>query len=167
MIVRKASRADLLGIGRVAEAAYWTSLADLLPPDTIGRLVAREFSPSALARRLLRGGLMVATLEEEVIGFGNGAVEDDRLHIDVLATDPDLRRRGVGTALLSSLRGSAQDLAAAVDVLLGHFEIEQFLEANGFFPGEVQPSAWFGVDVIERRWWAETVAATERAAARG
>jgi ribosomal protein S18 acetylase RimI-like enzyme len=154
MIVRKATRADLLGIGRVAESAHWASYEDLLRSDTIGQLVARDFSPSALARRLLRGGVFVATLEDEIVGFVDGHDESDRLHVSALATDPDLRRRGIGTALLTAIRQVA-DLPVAADVLLGHLEVEQFFETAGFVPGEVRQVALFGVDVIERRWWAE------------
>jgi len=159
MIVRHASRDDLLGVGRVAEAAYWTSFSDLLRPDTVGQLVARDFSPSALGRMLLRGGMFVATLDGEVVGFGDGVIGDASLHIGALATDPIVRRRGVGTALLVAVRGEARSLPSSVDVLLGHLEVEQFLEHNGFVPGEVRQARWFDDDVIERRWWAEAESA--------
>jgi GNAT superfamily N-acetyltransferase len=158
MIVRTATREDLLGIGRVAEAAHWTSFSDLLRPDTIGQIIARDFSPSVLARRLLRGGMHVATLHDEVIGFSDGVVETDRVHVAALATEPAMRRSGVGTALLTALREIHADLPVAAAVLLGHLEVEQFFERNGFVPGEVQQTDIFGIEVIERRWWGDAIA---------
>jgi GNAT superfamily N-acetyltransferase len=155
MIVRTADREDLLGVGRVAEAAHWVSYDGLLRPEVIGRLLARDFSPSAIGRRLLRGGLLVATHDDEVVGFADGIDGADRLVVSAIATDPDHRRRGIGTALLAGLRSGAATLPPAIDVLLGHIEAEQFLEANGFAPGEIQQRDLFGEEVVERRWWAE------------
>ena len=161
MIVRKATRADLLGMGRVAETAHWTSYEDLLRPDTIGRLILSDFSPSALGRRLLRGGVLVATAWDEIAGFADGEVKADSVHVDVIATDPSMRRRGIGTALLDAVRGASPELPAAADVLLGNNEGEQFYEVNGFVPGEIQHGSLFGESVVERRWWREANAETQ------
>ena len=162
MIVRKGAREDLLGIGRVAEAAHWASYEGLLRPETIGRLVLREFSPSALARRLLRGGVMVATAWDEIVGFADGAITPDAVHLSAIATDPAQRRRGIGTALLAAVRELSEGLPTAADVLLGNLEGEQFLEINGFVPGEIQHGSLFAEDVVERRWWREAIADLER-----
>lgn len=162
MIVRKGLREDLLGIGRVAEAAHWASYEGLLRPETIGRLVLREFSPSVLARRLLRGGVMVVTAGDEVVGFADGEITPDAVHLNAIATDPTQRRRGIGTALLAGVRELSDALPTAADVLLGNLEGEQFLEVNGFVPGEIQHGSLFSEDVVERRWWREAVADLER-----
>lgn len=158
MIVRKAVRRDLLGIGRVATVAHWASYEGLLRPETIGRLLQRDFSASALARRLLRGGVFVAVDEREVIGFSDGVVDAEMVHVSAIATDPAMRRRGVATALLSVVRRLADAVPTAADVLLGNLEGEQFYESNGFVPGEVRNGNLFGDDVVERRWWIEAVA---------
>ena len=161
MIVRKGVKEDLLGIGRVAEAAHWASYEGLLRPDTIGRLVLREFSPSALARRLLRGGVMVATAWDDIVGFADGEITPDAVHVNAIATDPAHRRRGIGTALLAGVRELSDGLPTAADVLLGNLEGEQFLEVNGFVPGEIQHGSLFSEDVVERRWWGEAIADLE------
>lgn len=158
MIVRKAERGDLLGIGRVAEEAHWTSYAGLLRLDTIGRLILREFSPSVLARRLLRGGLFVADAAGDIIGFSDEGAETGRMQLRAVCTLPEQRRRGVGTGLLVAARGRAPSLAMAADVLLGNFEGERFCEANGFVPGEVSHRTLFDEDIVERRWWLEPAA---------
>lgn len=160
MIVRKAERQDLLGIGRIAEAAHWASYQGLLHPETIGALILREFSPSALGRRLLRGGVFVASASETIIGFADGAERDDCLFVSAIATEPSMRRHGVGTALLHALRGVSGALPVAADVFLGNLEGEQFYEVNGFVPGEIRHGSLFNEDVVERRWWGEPLQAT-------
>jgi GNAT superfamily N-acetyltransferase len=160
MIVRPAVRSDLLGIGRVADAAHWASYDGLLRSDTIGRLIARDFGPSRLARRLLRGGLKVVALDGTVIAFCDSGVDDDGiLGIDAIAVEPAARRRGAGSALLVAAAEAAGRVPAAAFVLLGNLEGEGFYEANGFVPGEIAGSMLFDEEIVERRWWRESVAA--------
>ena len=104
---------------------------------------------------------------DRVIGFGDATVETDRIQVSALTTDPLMRRRGVGSALLRALRQDHEALAVATDVLLGHFEAEQFLEANGFVPGEIRQGSMFGIEVIERRWWNDAVAESRQARGAG
>jgi GNAT superfamily N-acetyltransferase len=157
MIVRKAYRADLLGIGRIAEAAHWASYEGLLRPDTIGRLILRDFSPSALGRRLLRGGVFVATASGEIVGFADGEIDPDVVYVSAIAADPTMRRQGIGTALLTAIRGLSPGVPVSADVFLGNLEGEQFYEFNGFVPGEIQHGTLFSEDVVERRWWREAI----------
>ena len=170
MIVRKATRGDLLGIGQIAVAAHWASYEGLLRLDTIGQLLMRDFSPGALGRRLLRGGVFVAATRDEIVGFADGDVRSEAVHVSALATEPSMRRRGVGTALLTAVRGLSPDSPVAADVLLGNLEGEQFYEVNGFVPGEIQHGSLFAEDVVERRWWREAMVETQpgwRVASRG
>lgn len=157
MIVRAAQRSDLVEIGRVAEAAHWASYEALLRPDTIGRLLTRDFGPSQLARRLLRGQMSVITSLEEVIAFADGAGADDSIHVAAIAVAPQARRRGAGTALLRALQQIRPDLPISADVFLGNIEGEGFYEANGFVPGEIVSGRLFDEEVVERRWWKEAV----------
>ena len=157
MIVRKAYRADLLGIGRIAEAAHWASYEGLLRPDTIGQLILRDFSPSALGRRLLRGSVFVATASGEIVGFADGEIDPDVVYVSAIAADPTMRRQGIGTALLAAIRGLSRGVPVSADVFLGNLEGEQFYEFNGFVPGEIQHGTVFSEDVVERRWWREAI----------
>lgn len=159
MIVRPARRADLLGMGRVADAAHWASYAELLGPDTLRRFVADEFGPSRLARRLLRGGVTVIEAHDDLVAFADGLVADGAVHVDVIAVAPGARRRGAGTALLRAVSDLAPGLAITADVFLGNLEGEGFYEANGFVPGEIVERRLYDEEVVERRWWREAVVA--------
>jgi GNAT superfamily N-acetyltransferase len=153
MLVRRAVPADLPSISRVADAAHWETYAGLLKPDTIGRLLARDFSPAPLRRRLLRGGVLVAEEGASVVGFVDAVPGPHETRLAAIAIDPAHRLSGMGSALIESVRADRVDHPLFADVLLGNLESERFYEALGFAPGEVFPAALFDEEVIERRWW--------------
>ncbi len=151
--VRKATRRDLIEIGRVADAAHWGAYAGLLAPSTITRLLQRDFSPGSLKRRLLQGKVVVAVSDGSLVGFADAEVEPGSIRISALSTDPECRRRGIGTALLTAIREMAPTLPISADVLLGSLEVERFFESQGFVPGETLNGILFDEPVVERRWW--------------
>jgi GNAT superfamily N-acetyltransferase len=153
MEVRHATREDLAEIARVADAAYWDTYAGLLKPDTIARLLGRDYSSAALRRRLLRGGVLVAVAGDRLIGFAEVSGEDSALRLEAISTEPVHRRVGVGAALVEAARRAEPDLPVCADVLLGNLDGERFYEALGFVPGEVIQHTWIEEDVVERRWW--------------
>lgn len=153
MEVRKATRDDLVAIGRVADAAHWDAYSGLLDPDTIAALLQRDFSPGSVRRRLLSGGVIVAEQHRRLVGFADATVEPDQVRLTALATDPDCRHAGVAAALLQAVRCLAPDLPVGADVLLGCFPVEGYLETQGFVPGEILHTTLFTQEVVERRWW--------------
>lgn len=153
MEVRAAGRDDLAAIARVADAAYWDTYTGLLKPDTIARLLIRDYSPSSLRRRLLRGGVLVATAGGWLIGFADVTREDSLIRLTAISTEPAHRRVGVGAALVANAREEGPDLPLCADVVLGNLDGERFYEALGFAPGEVINASWFGEEIVERRWW--------------
>jgi GNAT superfamily N-acetyltransferase len=155
MKVRPGRHEDVLAIGRVAEAGYWDSYTGLLHPETIGRMLATAYSPGAVSRRLLRGGVTVAEAEVGITGFLDAVPGENGLTVSAIATDPALRRRGIGRALVEAVVQHNGGVPLSADVLLGNLDGEAFFEHLGFVPGEVVPGAWFDEAIIERRWWRE------------
>lgn len=157
MRVRAATRDDLVAVRRVADAAYWDSYAGLLKPETVGRFLEASYSPAALRRRLLAGGLRVAEWEDEVVGFVDAAPQADPMDaatvVGDVSTDPRFRRHGVASALVGAVRGSDPGRPVRADVVLGNIDGERFFEALGFFPGEVIASTLHDEEIVERRWW--------------
>ncbi|MFQ5947307.1 MAG: GNAT family N-acetyltransferase [Acidimicrobiia bacterium] len=153
MLVRRAERGDLLAIGRVAHAAWWESYSGLLKGSTISGVLSQDYSPSALKRRLLAGGVMVAVNEDSVVGFADVRVNEDHIELTAISTDPEDRRQGIGTALLEAVRALEPDLPVCANVMLGNLDSEHFYEVHGFAPGEVVHSDLCGEQVVERRWW--------------
>ena len=153
MQVRRAVRDDLAEISRVADAALWDSYSGLLKPDTIARLLARDYSPSSLGRRLLQGGVLVVTAGDHLIGFADVVRREDVVRLTAISTEPSRRRVGVGATLVGAVRELDPGLPVCADVMLGNLDGEHFYEALGFAPGEVINDRWFGEEVVERRWW--------------
>jgi GNAT superfamily N-acetyltransferase len=151
--VRKATRGDLIEIGRVADAAHWGAYSGLLAPSTITRLLQRDFAPGPLKRRLLSGQVVVAESAGSLVGFADAEVQPGSVKLTALSTEPESRRRGIGRALLAAVRGMAPDLPVSADVLLGSLEVERFFESQGFVPGETLNGMLFDEPVVERRWW--------------
>lgn len=153
MEVRRAVREDLVAIGRLAHAAIWESCTGLLKPATISAALETEYSPSALKRRLLAGGVVVAVSDTgTIVGIADVAEDSGKVKIS-LSTEPDYRRRGVGRTLIEAVRSLFPGGLLCADVLLGNLDGERFCEAVGFVPGEVIQRRVFGEDVVERRWW--------------
>lgn len=153
MQARAASREDLIAIRQVADAAHWDTYSGLLKPDTIGRLLSRDFSPSALRRRLIAGGMMVVEAGGRVVGVIDARWDPGVTRIATIVTEPAHRRRGVGTALIEAVQAARPDHPIRADVLLGNLDGERFYEALGFAPGEVLNGEVFEEDIVERRWW--------------
>jgi GNAT superfamily N-acetyltransferase len=151
--VRGAGRGDLVAIRELAEAAHWEAYTGLLDPATVSGLLRRDFSPGALRRRLLAGGVVVAEEAGRLVGFAEGAAEKDRVRLLALASDHGRRHAGVGARLLAAVRARAPELPVSADVILGCLPIEGFLEAQGFAPGEILHTTLFCEQVVERRWW--------------
>ncbi|MBI5157153.1 MAG: GNAT family N-acetyltransferase [Acidimicrobiia bacterium] len=155
MRVRRGRHEDLLAIGRLAEAGFWDGYTGLLRPETIGRMLSAAYSPTAVSRRLLRGGVVVAEGDAGLAGFIDAISVDHGMDVSVIAIDPGFRRRGIGRALVEEATEPRQTAPLCADVLLGNLEAESFFERLGFVPGEVVPGAWFDEEVVERRWWLE------------
>ena len=154
MKVRRATRVDLVPVGRIANAAYWESYRGLLTGQTISALLQRDYSPASISRRILRGSLLVAEgWDGSVVGFADASVDDDHMQLTSVSTDPPSRRHGVGTSLVRALHQMALDLPVCADVVLGNDSGEGFYEALGFAPGEVVTDHVDGDDLVSRRWW--------------
>lgn len=154
MRVRRADRSDLLAIARVADAAAWQTYSGLLKPDTIARLLTRDYSSAPLRRRLLLGGVRVADAGRAgIVGFVDADFGEDQVRLTAISTDPTYRREGVARRLLVTVGTSAARLPVCADVLLGNLDGERFYESQGFVPGEVIEGRIFDEDVVERRWW--------------
>ena len=137
----------------MADAAHWDAYSGLLDSGVISSLLRRDYSPGALRRRLLSGGVLVAVEAGRVVGFADAAVEAGHVRLRALGTEPEWRRARVASRLLDEVRGLGPGLAVSADVLLGCLPVERYLEAQGFVPGEVLESDLFGQLAVERRWW--------------
>lgn len=154
MRVRSVRRDDLGTIGRIAAAALWEEWHDLLRGNTLGRVLAHECSGATMARRLLRGGMLVAEDTAGAIGgYVDAVPRAGAVAMTALAVDPAQRGQGLGRLLVGAVADRSMPAALCTDVMLGSLQAEGFLEHLGFVPGEVIPCSRFDEVVVERRWW--------------
>lgn len=154
MRVRRARREDLAAIGRIAEAAMWDAYSTLLPPSAVESMISAGYSPGALRRRLIGGGLMVAvTADDQPVGFADAACCEGHVAISALVTDRRFRRLGVASSLLWSAAALAPGEPVCADVLLGNDDGERFCEACGLVPGETVTGVAGADQAVARRWW--------------
>jgi len=154
MRVRRARKEDLVDIGRIAESSLWDAYSALLPPASVEAMLHVGYSPGALRRRLIGGGLMVAVNDDDrPIGFADASCGEGHVLVSAIATDPPFRRLGVASSLLWSAAALAPGDPICTDVLLGNDDGERFCEACGLVPGETVTGVAGADEAVARRWW--------------
>jgi N-acetylglutamate synthase-like GNAT family acetyltransferase len=153
MLVRKATRDDLLAIGRVADVAHWQDYEGLLAPATISKLLRRDFSPSSLKRRLLTGSVLVVETAGRIAGFADAEIAEGHIRLRNIAIDPERDPDAAALSLLGAVQTLAPGLPVCADVVLGNVQSELFYEKQGFVPGETLHEVVLDEPLIERRWW--------------
>jgi hypothetical protein len=155
MEVRPAKRGDLVGIGSIAQSSVWGAWGNLLRPDTLASVLASDYGPGALKRRLLRGGLAVAFGDRSgPVAFAEFEEEGGQVVVHIHAAHRSAEPAGAEVAaLLAWVRGRFPGKPVCVDVLLGDIEDERSCEEAGLVPGEVVQRSVHGEAVVARRWW--------------
>ncbi|MEN8005980.1 MAG: ribosomal protein S18-alanine N-acetyltransferase [Candidatus Krumholzibacteriota bacterium] len=109
------------------------------------RCFADPWEAEALEQELATDHLrlpLVAEVAGKVAGYLMAWKIVDQLHILNLATDPDLRRRGVGAALLLAAARKAVELGmeeVTLEVRESNRQARAFYQAYGFVPTGVRP----------------------------
>ena len=137
MIVRTASTSDTAAIERVARATWRVDYPDVLNRENTADAATDWYDESAMTTAIERDDalVLVASLENEVVGFAHAYVAENRGDLLRLYVAPGYRERGVGTALLDR---TVDDLfEAGVDeiramVLAANEHGRAFYEASGF-----------------------------------
>ncbi|QFU83535.1 GNAT family N-acetyltransferase [Natronorubrum aibiense] len=137
--IERASPSD---IDAVAE--LWVRLArDQRAYDSVVRADDnRETMREALAAHQVNDGLFVARLEGELVGFASFTVEHGSLELDAtrghlsnIYVEPDVRSRGIGTALLEAVEDALADRGVEVlvlEVMADNEAARRFYDRHGY-----------------------------------
>ena len=153
----RATQSHAPAIRSVADAAWRATYRDLLRPETIEWFLERAYSEERVGLRIERHETWVAELDGVVAAFAESDILEQQVTLLAIYADPELRGRGLGTALLEAIRGARPGLPVAADVLVGNALGETFYTARGFVPGEDIDEELGGEHVRERRWWLRPV----------
>ncbi|WP_254768352.1 GNAT family N-acetyltransferase [Salinilacihabitans rarus] len=107
----------------------------------------RETMRATLAAHRLDGGLLVARLDGDVVGFASFTLERGALELDAtrgvlsnLYVDPGHRGRGIGSALLGAVEDALVERGAdvlALEVLADNEAARRFYRREGYEPYRV------------------------------
>lgn len=157
MTARLARRKDLDSIQRIGTLSILHSYAGFLRPETLDAWLEGVYSTEALVKRWQDHPVYIAEADGVTVAFADAFIEDDRIFLSALFTLPAFRRQGAGRTLVGRVRTIAQGLPVTCDVLLGNEDSEPFFERLGFIPGETLRTTIFGEQVVERRWYLDSV----------
>jgi GNAT superfamily N-acetyltransferase len=151
--VRRATPSHGPAIRDIAHAAWRDTYRDLLLDDTIEWFLERAYSEERVELRIERHETWIAELDGVVAAFAETSIEPDRVTLVAIYAHPERRGRGLGSALLATVREAHPGLPIAADVLSGNRKGEVFYEARGFEPREPVEEQLGSELVSERRWW--------------
>lgn len=102
---------------------------------------------------------LVAEAEDDgqrAVAFIIYSLHKNNLHIETMAVHPELRRRGLGTAMIDKLKGKLSDQRrTAIDIEISEADLptQQFLRARQFRCEHLQRGGWMdGRDRLEFRF---------------
>jgi ribosomal protein S18 acetylase RimI-like enzyme len=155
MTVRPATADDVTAIRTIAGASWRETYAGLIDADAIERFLAAAYAPERLRVRIERHEVLVAGCAGDVApsAFAETVDHGDHLQLAAIYVLPELRGRGLGSALLDAILERRPATPIAADVLVGNTLAEPFYEARGFEPGELMVEEIAGEPIRERRWW--------------
>ncbi len=157
MNARLARRDDLDSIQRIGTLSILHSYAGFLRPETLDAWLEGVYSTEALTRRWQDHPVYIVDIDGVTAAFADAFIEDDRIFLSALFTLPAFRLRGAARSLVEQVRNVATLLPVTCDVLLGNEDSEPFFERLEFVPGETLRTTIFGEQVVERRWYLDSV----------
>ncbi|RCW51316.1 GNAT family N-acetyltransferase [Paenibacillus prosopidis] len=109
--VRKATYADIAGIQKVARVTWNHTYEGLIPEGIQHQFLSQNYSNEAMKRRIERSLLLVAEVENKVVGFINFFQLKNRNDAELgsIYIYPEQHGQGIGSKLLN----------AGIDVLNG------------------------------------------------
>jgi GNAT superfamily N-acetyltransferase len=151
--VRRAATADSDAIRTVAATAWRDTYAGLLRQETIERFITSAYSLERVDTRVREDEFFVVDGDEGIVAFADAVSQEDHVELQAIYALPELRGRGAGTALLTTIVELFPEQPISADVVVGNRKGETFYERKGFVPGERLEAELFDEPVVERRWW--------------
>ena len=151
--MRRATAHDRDAIRAVAASAWRDTYAGLLKQQTIDNFLSAAYSPERVEIRVSDHHFFVVDGDEGIVAFADAVAQEDHVELLAIYALPELRGRGAGTALLTTIVGLFTGLPISADVVAGNRKGETFYERRGFVPRERLDAELFDEPVVERRWW--------------
>lgn len=108
VVVRKAELKDISGIITVCSQGWRETYKDLVPEEYIDQVIVDFYNEERVAKECSEStpdyhGYWVAEQAGQIVGCIGGGIDDKNTgHVYVFYVRPDVKRRGIGTALLET-----------------------------------------------------------------
>ncbi|WP_231186898.1 GNAT family N-acetyltransferase [Haladaptatus sp. DYF46] len=112
MEIRPASEEDFESVRNVARRSWKEAYETFVNDDAIDGTVSSWYSDESLSAAVEKPGtaFLVATGDDELLGFCHAVCHEDEGDLLRLYVDPDRWGDGIGTALYERLRGDFRDI---------------------------------------------------------
>lgn len=141
--VRRAELKDVAGIIAVCSDGWRETYKDLVPASYIDQVIAAYYNTEWVTREFAENtpyyhGYWVAEKEGEVVGcIGGGVDEQNAGHVYVFYVRPDMKRQGVGSALLEAFTTYQKETYGITEqwitsLMEGNLVGQAFYEKSGF-----------------------------------
>lgn len=107
--VQKATVDDVKAISEICSSSWIETYQGIYPENYIQQVIREYYNPERVTKEVLEtskywNGYWVAKRGNQVLGCIGGGVDDQNAgHVYVFYVRPDIKRQGVGSALLESL----------------------------------------------------------------
>ena len=154
VVVRTATPDDLDAVLAVGHACWWATYEPIAGAEHVERGLATWWTPETNRPAIDAGRVLVAELDERVVGMASSSVVEDHVVVWRLYVLPEAQGHGIGTRLLDAVEAAAP--ADVVGLRLSHLEgndwARDFYLRQGFAAtGERVPSALGGPDDLTMR----------------
>lgn len=140
--IRKATYGDIAEIQNVAKVSWHETYEGIIPVDIQTKFLAESYSEEMLKRRIDKSILLVATIDNHIIGFVNFSylLEGNKSMLMAIYILNKYQGIGIGSTLLneaiSNLSINAKEVTIEVEVEKENTSAIQFYQAKNFVISE-------------------------------
>ncbi|UOQ48997.1 GNAT family N-acetyltransferase [Gracilibacillus caseinilyticus] len=131
--IRKAVPDDITAIQKVASFSWHETYSGLIPEAIQDKFLANAYSDEFMRKRVEQTILMVAEINEEIVGFANAFTKGNIAELSAIYLYKEMQGKGIGTKLLTALLHELKTFSEIyVEVEKGNLVGELFYAAKGF-----------------------------------
>ena len=133
LIIRDAQLEDSNAIQKIAQVTWNHTYDGLIPLEIQNDFLQSAYSDRAMKHRVENTLLIVAELDEEVVGYANVFVNEQGAELGAIYIYPEFQGRGIGTEMLKTVIGKVPGHSQLrVSVESGNTIGENYYIAKGF-----------------------------------
>lgn len=133
VMIRKANKTDIEAIQLVASESWHATYEGIIPRNIQDKFLAGAYHANMLEKRLKQGLLLVAAINDKVVGFANFFFDETDAELAAIYLLPKYQNKGIGTALLEKgLAENPQVISLYINVEKENHQGVRFYKTKGF-----------------------------------